>query len=248
MYYYEKPPLVFVHGLAEDHSIFNRQISFLQERNFVTYTYDLAGHGNTPLPKEKLTISRHADDLERLLDKEGIEIANIVGFSLGGTISLEFASKYPERIAKMCLINPGLYCKELMTWQVNLLEHCLKGLKWASKYDKKQRFNHIDLSQAPFSTAYYSFPYGLTRINLQGLYANVHAFMNYGVPEYLHEIGTETLILRAKSDELLKKELAYFLHGKLKNSELREMEGNHVLMLSNTEEVNRTLAEYFKMR
>ncbi len=245
MFYYEKPPLVFIHGLGEDHSIFNRQVAFLKENGFTTYAYDLAGHGTSPLPSGKPTIARHASDLERILDTEGIEIANLVGFSLGGTISLEFAYQKPHRVGKMCLINPGLYGEKFMSWKVNMLKPFLKALKYISKWDKKQRLNYVDLSKAPFSTAYYSFPYGLRRINLHSLDANLHAFMEHGIPEYLSEIKTETLLLRGKSDELLKRESALFLQEKLANSKLVEITGNHVLMLSNTAEVNKILLEYF---
>ncbi len=245
MFYYEKPPLVFVHGLAEDHSIFNRQVAFLKEKGFVTYASDLAGHGNTPLPSGKLTIARHASDLERILDTEGIEIANLIGFSLGGTISLEFAYKKPHRVGKMCLINPGLCIDKFMTWKIKLLAPFLKVLEYASKLDKKQRLNEIDLSKSPFSTVYYSFPYGLKKINLHSLDLNLHALLDYGVPEYLNEIKTETLILRGKNDELLKRESVLHLQEQLANSDLIEIPGNHVVMLSNTAEVNKVLWEYF---
>lgn len=245
MFYYERPPLVFVHGLGEDQSIFNRQIAFLKEKGWVTYAYDLAGHGNTPLPPGKPTIAKHAADLEKILDTNGIEIANLVGFSLGGTVSLEFAYQKPERVGKMCLINPGLCIDKFMTWKISLLKPFLNVLKYVGKLDKKQRLNDIDLSKAPFSTVYYSFPYGLKKINLQSLDLNLRALLEYGVPEYLSEIKTETLIIRGKSDELLKRKSVLHLQEQLANADLVEIPGNHVVMLSNTDEVNRILLEYF---
>lgn len=239
-------PIVFVHGLAEDYSIFNRQVAFLKEKGFVTFAYDLAGHGNNPLREGKPTVTGLALDLEKILDAEDIETANLVGFSMGGTISLEFAYRNPKRVEKLCLINPALYRDDFITWKVAMLKPFLEVLKYFGRWDKKQRVNDIDLSKAPFSTAYYSFPYGLRKINLQSLDANIGAFIEHGVPGYLSEIETKTLIICGKDDELLKRKLPLFLQDELPNSDLVEVKGNHVLMLSNTEEVNGILLDYFR--
>ena len=47
-------PIVFIHGVGLDRKMWSPQISYF--KNYSTITYDLLGHGKTPLNKENLTI------------------------------------------------------------------------------------------------------------------------------------------------------------------------------------------------
>ena len=49
----EENPIVFVHGVGLAKEIWESQISFFKDYN--TLTYDLLGHGKTPLNKSKIT-------------------------------------------------------------------------------------------------------------------------------------------------------------------------------------------------
>ena len=58
---------------------------------------NLVGHGGRPVP-ERLSIRDHAEDLIAYLDREGIERAFFVGYSLGGYIALYLARHFPGRV------------------------------------------------------------------------------------------------------------------------------------------------------
>ena len=47
----EKNPIVFIHGVGLTKEIWEPQIHFFKDYN--TVTYDLLGHGKTPLKKSK---------------------------------------------------------------------------------------------------------------------------------------------------------------------------------------------------
>ena len=48
----EKNPIVFIHGVGLAKEIWDPQINFF--KNYNTLTYDLLGHGKTPLKKSKV--------------------------------------------------------------------------------------------------------------------------------------------------------------------------------------------------
>ena len=50
-------PIVFVHGVGLNNTIWKLQTDFFKEYN--TLTYDLLGHGKTPLKKAKVTFNFH---------------------------------------------------------------------------------------------------------------------------------------------------------------------------------------------
>lgn len=90
------PPVVLVHGLAEDHHSFDAQLEALGRRHRVL-AYDLRGHGGTELGQADGSLDQLAGDLVALL-RASTGPAACVGFSLGGTVVLRAASLVPELV------------------------------------------------------------------------------------------------------------------------------------------------------
>jgi len=95
-------PNVFIHGVGLDHQMWDYQINYFNE--FSTLTYDLLGHGKTPFDKEKLILRDFSDQLLELLDHLEIEKINLIGFSLGSLIALDFSSHFQGKVEKLVLI------------------------------------------------------------------------------------------------------------------------------------------------
>ena len=95
-------PIVFIHGVGLDHQMWDYQTNYFDE--YSTLTYDLLGHGKTPHIKEKLTLKDFSQQLLDILDYINIDKINLVGFSLGSLIALDFASSYQNKIEKLILI------------------------------------------------------------------------------------------------------------------------------------------------
>ena len=95
-------PNVFIHGVGHDHQMWDKQVNYFNE--FSILTYDLLGHGKTPFDKEKLSLKDFSDQLLELLDHLEIEKINLIGFSLGSLIALNFSSYFQEKVEKLILI------------------------------------------------------------------------------------------------------------------------------------------------
>jgi len=89
-------PVVLIHGLAEDKDSW----CGIQEKleNCRTYSYDLRGHGESTLGKGDGTLEQLGGDLIAFLDKVSGP-AQCVGYSLGGTLVLWAAARYPELVS-----------------------------------------------------------------------------------------------------------------------------------------------------
>ena len=84
------PPVVLLHGLAEDHASWNPVIEHLG--GFTVFAPDLRGHGATTAGAGRGTLEQLGDDLVAFLG-EVSGPARVVGYSLGGTIALEAATR-----------------------------------------------------------------------------------------------------------------------------------------------------------
>jgi pimeloyl-ACP methyl ester carboxylesterase len=67
---------------------------------------DLPGCGETPAGEPPFTVSRHAEFLGAFADRLGLGEHDIGGICLGATVALEYASRLPERVARLVLHTP----------------------------------------------------------------------------------------------------------------------------------------------
>jgi pimeloyl-ACP methyl ester carboxylesterase len=96
--------MLFVHGWACDHTIFEAQIDYFRYAHRVV-AVDLKGHGASDAPHEEYTVSGFADDLASLCRKLRLDRPTVVGHSMGGTIALDLAARYGNLLSAVVLID-----------------------------------------------------------------------------------------------------------------------------------------------
>ena len=97
----DKAPIVFIHGVGLTKEIWNDQIKFFKEHNVITY--DLIGHGKTPLEKAQLNFDDFVKQLINLLKELNINKIHLVGFSLGSLIARHFAILHGDKLSSLVL-------------------------------------------------------------------------------------------------------------------------------------------------
>lgn len=102
------PALILIHGIGARRATFGALVEGLKDR-FTCVTYDLRGHGTSPLPKGRFGLDDLVDDLEALRDRLGIAAAHIGGHSLGGMIGPAYARRYPERVLSLGLFSTAAF-------------------------------------------------------------------------------------------------------------------------------------------
>ena len=73
--------------------------------HFTVITYDLRGHGASPLTDGAFGLDELVADLERLRERTGFAQAHFAGHSLGGMIGPAYARRYPERVRSLGLLS-----------------------------------------------------------------------------------------------------------------------------------------------
>ena len=96
-------PLVLLHGGGSTIlSTFGRILPELAKMHRVI-AVELQAHGHTPDIDRPLSFEQDADDVAALLKQLNIEKADVMGFSNGGTTSLQIAIRQPELVNKLVL-------------------------------------------------------------------------------------------------------------------------------------------------
>lgn len=107
----DNPPIVFLHGFMGSSVDWMEIVEGLSGR-FFCVAVDLPGHGRSVrlASDEAYSIAGAAERVERVLDKAGIDRANVVGYSMGGRLALYFAIHFAHRCRNVVLesASPGL--------------------------------------------------------------------------------------------------------------------------------------------
>ena len=98
------PAIFLTHGVGAAEDAW-RIITPKLKKKFTIITYDLRGHGKSPITNKEFNLDSLVLDLERLREKTNIEKAHFVGHSLGGMISPAYARKYPHRVLSVGMIS-----------------------------------------------------------------------------------------------------------------------------------------------
>jgi pimeloyl-ACP methyl ester carboxylesterase len=101
-------PIVFSHELAGDYRSWRQQVQFFSSYYRVV-TYNFKGYPPSHVPTSLSAYSQDqaVDDLLALLDHLDISEAHLVGLSMGGNVSLNFAIKYPQRTKSLVVAGTG---------------------------------------------------------------------------------------------------------------------------------------------
>jgi pimeloyl-ACP methyl ester carboxylesterase len=102
------PPMLLVHGLGG--SLLNwRDVSGALARTHHVWSIDLIGFGLTPRAGREATIANNHDVVAAAAEHVGGgQPVVLVGNSMGGLISILVASRRPERVASLVLVDPAL--------------------------------------------------------------------------------------------------------------------------------------------
>ncbi len=169
--------IVFTHGLTADHSMFEKQVEYFAA-NYSVITWDVPLHGLSR-PYGYFSYKNTAIELKSILENEKVEKVVLVGMSMGGYPSQEFASMYLgmvegfialdttpfgvsyysksdlwwlKKVAPMAKWFPGNLLQKSMAKSVSKTKYSYnKMLEMLSRHTKDEIIEQIDLAYGVFA-------------------------------------------------------------------------------------------------
>jgi len=233
-------PIVFIHGVGLTKEIWEPQIKFFKDHNILTY--DLIGHGETPLEKKQLNFEDFTKQLLNLIKELELNKVHLVGFSLGSLIARNFAAVHGNKLSSLVL-HSSIYKRSDDQKRViqNRFE-LIKNDRPASKDRAVRRW---------FSDAYlksnkdmygkiYSMLDSNDHLNLLKAYK---LFVNYeDDDQILKNINTNTLVTTGQYDVGSTTEMAKNLTEKINGAKYIEIKnGKHLSNIECSDDFNKTI-------
>lgn len=145
-------PLIIVHGgPGGNHYVFERTLGLRLEGNMTVVYYEQRGCGRSEAPQDDgaYSINTLVEDLEELRKQLNVEKVNLLGYSFGGQLCLEYALKYLKKVAKMVLQAPLLDdFNDMYTVQI-------EGFLQITKGEMKEQISKISKSKIPLKERYH---------------------------------------------------------------------------------------------
>jgi pimeloyl-ACP methyl ester carboxylesterase len=101
-------PVILIHGLAASLHDWDDLVPALAARGYAAYAPDLLGHGDSHKPVSRAyQMDWMFDHLFNWIDSLALDRPPVlVGHSMGGYLSLEYARRFPERTRGLVLVDP----------------------------------------------------------------------------------------------------------------------------------------------
>jgi pimeloyl-ACP methyl ester carboxylesterase len=98
-------PVVLLHGAFM--TITNNWTGWIDElsRTRKVIAVEMQGHGRTADTKRDITYENLADDVAALLKELDIPRADLIGYSMGGTVAMQCAIRHPDKVRKVVVIS-----------------------------------------------------------------------------------------------------------------------------------------------
>jgi pimeloyl-ACP methyl ester carboxylesterase len=131
-------PVVLLHGAYMNTGLMEFLLSGLANTRQVI-AVDLQGHGRTADVDRPITYEQMADDVAALMEHLGISQADIVGYSMGGSIVLQVAMRHPDSVRKLVAASgqyrlDGLYPEVIAGIATNSTPEIMMGTPWYENY------------------------------------------------------------------------------------------------------------------
>lgn len=257
-------PILCIHGLTANSRFWDCLAAALTPQHKVI-AMDIRGRGLSEKPSTGYSIERHCKDILALMDDQGLQRPVLMGHSLGAFISLVFATKHPQKVSRLILVDGGGKLSETQ------MDRVFTGIK-PSLDRLGQVFPTFDayisqMKQAPFLQPWNSYMETYFRYEVEevegGVRSRVHPkhieeetnnLRKEDSTQFYSKVTCPTLILRAtkgmlaEDDLVLPEDVANRMVKEIPHAALVELEGvNHYTILFQPNETrDRAILQFLK--
>jgi pimeloyl-ACP methyl ester carboxylesterase len=98
-------PIVLLHGAFYTIQMNWGQLIPELSKTRKVIAIELQGHGHTPYSDRKMDFPTLASDVAGVLDHLKVDSADVVGYSMGGSVAYQFAIQNPKRVKRLVIIS-----------------------------------------------------------------------------------------------------------------------------------------------
>lgn len=246
----EGPPVVLLHGFTNYGLAWAPQLPALAYAGYRVVIPDLPGHGRSQPLAGDGTVAELAAAVRAVCDRLALSRLHLVGLSLGGMVALEFAVRWPERVAALVLADTSPEftspaARELAAAWARTLEGpngSLARLRQAWPLLVTPAFAQSPAGQAVWD----NWQAVLQGVSGTGLARVARAMTGFDRRDDLAGLRLPVLVLTGQADRVFPPAVAADLHRAIAGSRLVPLaDAGHLSNLEQPAAFNRALLQFF---
>lgn len=201
-----KSTILLLHGLGVCAESWGLQLTPLIETDFRVIAPDLRGFGKTSYPGGANDVKIMANDMVHFLDHLQVGSCHVMGISMGGAVSLQFALDNPDRVDSLILVNTfaRLRPHRISSWIFYsvrfLLAHVL-GIKTQARFVSKRIFPDPD--QMSYREIFCE---QISQANPKAYRSMMRSFIGFDLSSRLKDLNTPVLVITGDRDAIVPQE------------------------------------------
>jgi 3-oxoadipate enol-lactonase len=238
--------IVLVNGLADDLWTWDYQVGPLLEQGYQVLRFDNRGVGASSKPVGPYTSRMFAEDTKALVDYIGLVGFHMLGISMGGMITQEYALAWPADLASVVLActsaAPGPFCGRMYAFWADLAVH--SGLSTVMRDVELWSFTPEFFEDRPEEAA--EFETALRMINqpIPAYLAQLWSIQHHDTTDRVANIRTPTLVLAGDRDILIPVAISKRLQQTIPGAKWATTPGGHACIWEYPDEFNRRVIEF----
>jgi 3-oxoadipate enol-lactonase len=230
-----------LHSLGADHRIWSSQIELLRPHTRVLAA-DCRGHGRSGWSGQ-VALEDWAADIDAVLDHAGIDVADLLGISMGGLQAVHYAASRPERVGLLVLADTFLGLAEEVAAAKLDGSAGEAGRLGMERY--AERYVAQTILTEPYGRGAAHLRDAIARMSPEAYASSARACFEADVREDAARVRTSTLVLWGERDEKTPRELSEELARHVPRSELKTAPGaGHLSNLDNPAAFNELVAGF----
>tara|TARA_B100000287_G_C20584556_1_gene761713 strand:+ start:357 stop:1151 length:795 start_codon:yes stop_codon:yes gene_type:complete len=236
-------PTIFIHGVGLNSSAWSLQKKYFKKNILF---YDLLNHGRTKKSLKNINYQNLSLQLNNLINYLGFKKINLIGFSIGSLIALQFCSNFNKKINKLVLIS-SVYKRSKKEKDLVFSRYQL-ALKGSSISDIaiKRWFSEKYLKENP--KIYKKF-YKILEQNKKENFLPVYKLFTKSNHEKINfnKFTFPTLIITGEKDINSTPKMSVKLNKKIKNSQIKIVKSmKHMAYYEKSKSVNIEIKKFLK--
>jgi pimeloyl-ACP methyl ester carboxylesterase len=248
--------VILIHGLGGSVEDWALNVNALAGQHRV-YAIDLVGFGRSDKPSVPYSVSYLAQFVNDFMEAQHLDQANLIGHSMGGGVTLQFAIQFPHKVQKLVSVaSAGLGRELYLPFRLCTLPLVGEQLTRPSRKAVAQLLNDCVYDPALVTDEWIELGYQLAALpgaqqailsalrancNLRGMRGDV----TQTILDNLASITAPTLIVWGEQDRVLPVAHARVAEKYIPNSRLHIFDAcGHIVQMEHAEEFNALVLEF----
>jgi pimeloyl-ACP methyl ester carboxylesterase len=240
--------IVLINGLADDLLSWGFQMPALLDAGYRVLRFDNRGIGQSDRPAGPYSSRMLADDTKALLDKLGISGFHLMGVSMGGMISQEYALAYGSDLKSLTLActygTADAFCQTMFAMWGDLAAKI--DVPFVMRDVALWAFTGPFFNERPGDASEFAAAMAALDMSLEAYLAQLAVIQAHDTLDRLNQIKAPTLVLAGEEDILIPVRLSRKLQQGIPGAAWKTVPGGHACMWEIPDPFNKAFLDFVR--